>query len=85
MKQPPHTKAGLRESLLQSLPPIVPRHKIRTYLGDLFSEAYLANLDSAGLGPRRVKFGRKASYMRDDLVAWLLNRLEVEEGDMSDE
>ena len=79
MKQPSHTKAELRESLLQSLPPIVPRHKVGSHLGDLFSEAYLSNLDSAGLGPRRVKFGRKAAYMREDLVEWLLSRLAIDE------
>ena len=70
-------KKELRERLTKSLPPLIARHTIRTYLGDIFSEAYLANLDSQGLGPRKVKFGRKAAYMREDFIEWLLNRMEV--------
>ena len=78
MKQPPRTKADLRETLMHTLPPIVPRHKIQSYLGDLLAESYLANLDSAGQGPPRVKFSRKSAYIREDLIDWLLSRLQVE-------
>lgn len=85
MKDTPHTKAELEKILLRVLPPIVPRHKCQTHLGDLFSGPYLANLDSAGLGPRSVKFGRKVAYLREDLVAWLLDRMDDEKGGKSNE
>lgn len=69
-------KTKLKEQLIKNLPPIIARCKISYYMGDLLSEAYLANLDSLGIGPPRVKFGRKVGYLRDDLVEWLLDRYE---------
>lgn len=79
MQQEPICKQELRNRLINSLPPIVPRHRIRDSLGGLLSENYLANLDSDGKGPRRVKFGRKAAYLREDLIEWLLARLSFDE------
>lgn len=85
MKQGSHTKAELEGILLRILPPIVPRQEIRLYLGDLFSRAYLANLNCVGLGPRAVKFGRKVAYVREDLISWLLDRMASEKGANADE
>ncbi|MDL2279579.1 hypothetical protein LJC15_02810 [Desulfovibrio sp. OttesenSCG-928-G11] len=77
-------KKELRNILTQTLPPVIARHKISDYLGGVFSEKYLANLNSAGLGPRRIKFERKAAYLREDLIDWLLSRIH-DEGEASDE
>ena len=68
----------LKEHLTKTLPPVVARHKIDECLGGVFSEKYLANLDSSGNGPRRFKFGRKAVYLREDFVEWLLARLSID-------
>lgn len=60
--------------LLRILPPIVARKDIDRYLGGIISKGYLANLDSEGLGPRRIRCGRNIGYLREDLVAWLEER-----------
>lgn len=67
----------LRQQLLQQLPPLVLRHKIKKYL-DVFSDSYMAKLDSIGIGPKRLKIGRKSAYVREDFVDWLINQMEVE-------
>ena len=69
----------LKEKLTKAFPPVIARHKIGDYLGGVFSEKYLANLDSAGKGPRRVKFERKAAYLREDLIDWLISRVHDED------
>lgn len=69
-------KTKLKEQLTKNLPPIIARCKIGFYMGELLSESYLANLDSLGVGPPKVKFGRKVGYLRDDLIDWLLDRYE---------
>ena len=61
--------------LLDSLPPIVPRHRIENYLSGVISRGYLQNLDSLGKGPRKVLVGRKVVYMREDLITWLRSRM----------
>lgn len=61
-------------SLRENLPPVVARKNIDRYLGGLISSGYLANLDSEGLGPRRIQCGRNVGYLREDLVDWLEER-----------
>lgn len=68
----------LRQQLLQQLPPLVLRHKIKKHL-DVFSDSYLAKLDSLGSGPKkRLKIGRKSAYLREDFIDWLINQMKVE-------
>jgi len=70
-------KQSLRESLLQSFPPLVPRNKVDELTGGLISKKTLANRDSLGLGPRqRVKFRGKVCYPREALVDWILEQIE---------
>jgi len=70
--------------LEEQLPPIIPRHKIRQFLGDLYSPAYLANLDSKGRGPAdRIVVGKKVCYSRSSLVAWLRARTTGAESEAS--
>jgi hypothetical protein len=54
-----------------SLPPVISRTEVPRLLGGLISAGGLANLDSLGLGPRRIKNGRKVGYLRGDFIAWL--------------
>jgi len=68
----------LRQQLTQQLPPLILRHKIKKYLGELFSDSYMAKLDSVGGGPKRVRIGRKSAYLREDFITWLINRMEVQ-------
>jgi hypothetical protein len=58
--------------------PIVARTEIREFSGGALSEKYMANLDSAGMGPTgRFRCGRKIVYPVAELVAWLESRSAV--------
>ena len=53
---------------------IVARTEVENFTGGMVSSKYIANLDSDGRGPVRVKLGRKVGYPVKDLVAWLRDR-----------
>jgi len=66
---------GLRQKLLQALPPFFTRQTAAKMLGGLISPGTLANLDSEGQGPPvKVKLGRKVAYERSAFVDWFLSR-----------
>ncbi len=60
--------------LEKSLPAVIARTEVPRLLGGLISSGRLANLDSEGLGPRRIRLGRKIGYLRGDLVSWMRSR-----------
>ena len=74
---PETTNSGRRhlDALRQTLPPIIARTAVSELCGGLISARYLANLDSEGRGPERVKIGRRVGYLRDSLVDWLESRI----------
>ena len=53
---------------------VVARTEIERFTGGFMSGKYMANLDSSGLGPVRLKNGRKVLYPVRDLVRWLRER-----------
>ncbi|MBC8466692.1 MAG: hypothetical protein H8D55_02525 [Deltaproteobacteria bacterium] len=53
---------------------IVARTEMDKFTGGMISGKYLANLDSDGTGPVRVKLGRKVGYPTKELVQWLRDR-----------
>lgn len=53
---------------------VVARTEIDRFTGGMISGKYLANLDSDGTGPVRVKVGRKVGYPTRSLVQWLRDR-----------
>ena len=53
---------------------VVARVEIERFTGGIMSAKYLANLDSLGEGPTRIRCGRKVGYPTTDLVAWLRAR-----------
>lgn len=55
---------------------LVARTEIHKFTGGLLSGRTLANYDSRGEGPPRVRLGRKVAYPTDELVRWLAARLE---------
>jgi hypothetical protein len=59
------------DSLIKSLPPMISRDHVEKYLGGVISPKTLANLDSEGKGPRRMRIGRKVAYFTEDLLEWL--------------
>jgi len=60
------------KKLLKTLPPIFGRTAVKELLGDTISAGHLANLDSRGEGPPKVRIGpRKVGYVRESFVAWL--------------
>jgi hypothetical protein len=66
---------GLRKSLENELPPLVPRHGIGRF-GIPYSEGHMANLDSRGEGPAgALRIGNRVCYPRASLIAWLVSRV----------
>ncbi len=66
---------GNIDDLLYTLPPVIPRNKINLYLGGLISKGHLQNCDSKGIGPKRIKIGKRCGYIREDLIAWLKEKM----------
>jgi hypothetical protein len=60
--------------LASKLPPIIARDHVVKLLGGIISSKYLANLDSLGTGPPRMRIGRKIAYRTEDLLEWLESR-----------
>lgn len=63
--------------LSEKLPPIISRDHIEMYLGGVITSKRLANLDSLGEGPPRIRIGRKIAYRTDALLEWLAQRSET--------
>jgi hypothetical protein len=57
--------------------PYVARSAIGEFSGKLFSPRGMANLDSKGKGPPRVRIGRKICYPVEELILWMEHRSEV--------
>jgi hypothetical protein len=56
---------------------VVARDQIRFFTGGCVSPRRMANLDSAGEGPKgRIRIGRKIAYPVTELVSWLESRSE---------
>ena len=62
------------EYLKENLPPIISRDHVPKLLGGVISSKTLANLDSEGKGPKRIRIGRKVAYLREDLIEFLEKR-----------
>jgi len=62
------------EQLSSFLPPVFTRREICKSLGGLLTPGGLANLDSAGAGPPRVRAGRAVLYERASFLEWLRKR-----------
>ena len=71
------------EKLQETLPPVISRNKISYYLGGLLSVGYMQNLDSAGIGPKRIKIGKRCGYLREDLIDWLRSRMTETDAEVS--
>jgi hypothetical protein len=73
----------MEESIFQEMvdhwkSPVVARTEIKVFSGGMMKEKYLANLDSAGLGPAgRFRVGRKVCYPAKNLAEWLEARSAV--------
>ena len=63
--------------LAKDLPPIISRDHVEELLGGLISSKSLANLDSLGKGPKRMRIGRKVAYLAEDLLRWLESRTTI--------
>lgn len=63
------------DGLLNQLPEYATRKEIGDCIGNFMSPRYLANLDCIGKGPTRVRMGRRVVYKREDLIAWLQQRV----------
>jgi predicted DNA-binding transcriptional regulator AlpA len=61
-------------NLIPKLPPLISRDHVETLLGGVISSKTLANLDSLGAGPKRMRIGRKVVYRTEDLLEWLAQR-----------
>ena len=63
--------------LAEKLPPIISRDHVERLLGGVISSKSLANLDSLGKGPTRMRIGRKIAYRTEDLLDWLDARTKI--------
>lgn len=63
------------EAIMPQLPCLLTRKDISRHFGTLISPRYLANLDSKGHGPRKLKIGNKVAYRKEDFVEWLSDRM----------
>ena len=54
--------------------PIIARSEIARFTGGLLCGRTLANLDSLGKGPGRIRIGRKVCYRVNSFVEWLEKR-----------
>ena len=61
-------------NLIPKLPPLISRDHVEKLLGGVISSKTLANLDSLGEGPKRMRVGRKVVYKTEDLLEWLASR-----------
>ncbi len=63
------------DKLRDGLPVIFARKEIEKLLPGIISPRYLANLDSKGEGPPRIRIhGRGVAYPRDGFIDWLRRR-----------
>jgi len=62
-------------SIASKMPEFITRKDIAKYFGSFISIGYLANLDSLGKGPERLRIARKVLYQRDKFLAWLGSRM----------
>jgi len=53
---------------------IVARSEVAKFSGGLLNPRTMANYDSVGIGPRKIKFGKKVAYAVEDLIAWMERR-----------
>lgn len=53
---------------------IVARTHVERFTGGMITPKTLANLDSLGQGPKRIKIGRKTGYPVNEFVSWLRDR-----------
>ena len=60
--------------LAKELPPLIARDHVEELLGGVISSKTLANYDSLGEVPKRMRIGRKVAYLTEDLLEWLANR-----------
>jgi hypothetical protein len=63
--------------LIDKLPPLISRDHVEKLLGGVVSSKTLANLDSLGDGPKRMRIGRKIVYRTEDLLDWLEARTRI--------
>lgn len=71
------TLAQIRADLEKALPPLVAREAIAKYTGHLYSPTTMAAYDSRGKGiPNPVRLGKKIAYTKENLINWLISRLE---------
>jgi len=56
---------------------LVARSEVMRFSGGIISGKTLANLDSQGKGPERVKILNKVAYPVDSLVEWLQERCQA--------
>jgi hypothetical protein len=58
---------------------VVARGEVGNFSGGMVRPKYLANLDSKGEGPERIRIGRKIGYPVKSFVAWLEGRAQIVE------
>ncbi len=62
-------------AMASKMPETFPRKNVEALTGGLISAKVMANLDSAGKGPKvKVQIGKHVNYCREDFIEWLKSR-----------
>jgi hypothetical protein len=64
-------------NLIPKLPVFIARDHVEKLLGGVISSKTLANYDSEGKGPKRMRMGRKVVYKTENLLEWLAKRTTI--------
>ena len=76
MQERPNTIEQALNRMAEAWPSeFVARTKIEAFSGGLFSPKTMANLDSLGEGPVRVKRGSLTGYIKWPLVEWMKTKI----------
>lgn len=68
------------ETLAEKWPStVISRDQIFEFTGGAISRGRMANLDSLGDGPERIRIGRKIVYPVGPLIKWLIARTQLVE------
>ncbi|MBI4595131.1 MAG: hypothetical protein HY730_02005 [Candidatus Tectomicrobia bacterium] len=69
--------AKFREKIQAEYPGCIARTAIPRATGGLLSKGHMQNLDSQGLGPKRLKIGKRSGYITSDFLDWLEARSQI--------
>jgi len=69
--------------LAETLPTVIPAQKLSSHLNGLYTAKTLSNRRWQGKPPRSYKLGRKALYLKSDVLAWIKEEIRAFDPDIA--